>query len=118
MPAPIADSPRHRSGLPPDWPGPAASAASTSAHQPQPGASQARPRSVVGFVPPAADDDHPEDHPDDQSDNPPRLSPPRSGRPPPSTFLGATGCVERIHPTGPRPARLRARTSGKERSPR
>jgi UDP-GlcNAc:undecaprenyl-phosphate/decaprenyl-phosphate GlcNAc-1-phosphate transferase len=80
MPAPIADPPRHRSGLPPDWPGPAASAATTSAHQPPPpGASEAGPRSVVGFIPPAADDDRPDDRSSERPTEPPPLSPPRSG---------------------------------------
>ena len=47
MPAPTPEPPRHRSGLPPDWPGPAASAATTRLTNPPPpaGARPGRARS-------------------------------------------------------------------------
>ena len=109
MPAPIAESPRHRSGLPhaasppgrriddlpiPERSGTAPEAGmGRSAAAPdvpedwtQPGANQARPLSVVGFIPPAADDDRPDDRSNERPTEPPPLSPPRSGahRRPPS----------------------------------
>jgi UDP-GlcNAc:undecaprenyl-phosphate GlcNAc-1-phosphate transferase len=103
MSAPTPEPPRHRSGLPPDWPGspgdrPLAERSRTSpdagadrsatgrdvpAGWQQPGARETGPRSVIGFVPPAIDEDRPPpppEPPDDPRPPTPRPpSPPRSG---------------------------------------